>query len=474
MVGITEFDPADFPNTRDQEGITFRTLVLFLIGNREAIFQLTASRQTVWLGLLFVISAGFAREYDGEDLLHEPWHLLLPLAASLVTSFLLFGLVCLLAIRRGATLGTFFGAYRSFLGLYWMTAPLAWLYAIPVERFLTAGQAVETNIWLLGIVSLWRVILIIRVIMVLFQARFETVLPVVMLFADSMILFLLTAFPKPFPFLQVMGGVRLTESEMSIAVATLLVTLVATLTYPVWVLSTVVVFFFRQPQWSFATSALPHSKAIDRSVWLVAAMSILGWSLVLPSTQREQQLRRRVESELHAGHLDEAITIMSAHRIDEFPPHWDPPPHPGFRDQSLRVVDLVERVADRPDDWSREIFIEKFRRQLSGHHFWSSGLSQMDPDEQLKVLATIDRLSNRDELLVGDPRSNRYPLTEEDRARDLSSLLESLIADKSTDPGRDGTSRVSEQARDKAKTLLRDWLGPKLKQLERKSTKETK
>jgi len=31
----------------------------------------------------------FAREYDGEDLLHEPWHLLLPLVASLATSFIL-------------------------------------------------------------------------------------------------------------------------------------------------------------------------------------------------------------------------------------------------------------------------------------------------------------------------------------------------------------------------------------------------
>ena len=33
-----------------------------------------------------MISAGFAREYDGEDLLREPFHIFIPLAASFVAS----------------------------------------------------------------------------------------------------------------------------------------------------------------------------------------------------------------------------------------------------------------------------------------------------------------------------------------------------------------------------------------------------
>ena len=31
---------------------------------------------------------------------------------------------------------SFFRCYAAFLGLFWLTAPLAWLYAIPYERFL--------------------------------------------------------------------------------------------------------------------------------------------------------------------------------------------------------------------------------------------------------------------------------------------------------------------------------------------------
>ena len=65
--------------------MTISTLIRYLVGHRRAILEVAESKSAVWLGLLFVISAGFAREYDGVDLLHEPWHLALPLGASLAT-----------------------------------------------------------------------------------------------------------------------------------------------------------------------------------------------------------------------------------------------------------------------------------------------------------------------------------------------------------------------------------------------------
>ena len=70
--------------------MNIRTLLRYLFGGRQAILELASSRWALVIGLLFVLSASFAREYDGEDLLREPWHLLLPLAASLVSSFVLF------------------------------------------------------------------------------------------------------------------------------------------------------------------------------------------------------------------------------------------------------------------------------------------------------------------------------------------------------------------------------------------------
>jgi hypothetical protein len=72
-------------------GVT--TLLRFLVGDREAILAVARNRNALWLGLVFVLSAGFAREYDGEDLLREPWHLFIPLGASLLASLVLFTFV---------------------------------------------------------------------------------------------------------------------------------------------------------------------------------------------------------------------------------------------------------------------------------------------------------------------------------------------------------------------------------------------
>jgi hypothetical protein len=133
-----------------------QTLVRFLFGDRDAILRISNSRYALPLGLLLVLSAGFAREYDGEDLRSEPWHLLIPLSASLALSFILYSLIEGIA-RCQRKRNLFWRGYGIFLSLFWMTAPLAWLYAIPVERFLSAADSARANLWLLGIVSVWRV-----------------------------------------------------------------------------------------------------------------------------------------------------------------------------------------------------------------------------------------------------------------------------------------------------------------------------
>src|SRR5437763_4576239 len=97
------------------------TLLRYLIGDRRAILEIAGNRHALWVGLLFVLSAGFAREYDGEDLLHEPWHLFIPLAASLVASLLLYGLIQMAA---GGKMGAIpvgpvsRAGYWQFLGLF--------------------------------------------------------------------------------------------------------------------------------------------------------------------------------------------------------------------------------------------------------------------------------------------------------------------------------------------------------------------
>lgn len=47
--------------------------------------------------------------------------------------------------------------YVQVLTLVTLTSPPAWLYAIPVERFLSLNGALEANVLLLGVVAVWRV-----------------------------------------------------------------------------------------------------------------------------------------------------------------------------------------------------------------------------------------------------------------------------------------------------------------------------
>ena len=50
-------------------------------------------------------------------------------------------------------------SYRRLLYFVTLTAPPALLYAIPVERMYSLGQARTINVWFLGVVALWRVIM---------------------------------------------------------------------------------------------------------------------------------------------------------------------------------------------------------------------------------------------------------------------------------------------------------------------------
>ena len=355
------------------------TILGFLVGRRQAILDIAASRHAIWLGLLFVLSAGLAREYDGEDLLREPWHLLIPLAASLVTSTILLAIMWL-ALHGWRTLPNEWRTYQSFVSLYWMTAPLAWIYAIPVERFLPAADATTANLWFLGIVATWRVVLMMRVVSVVFNAAFIRVVFPFMLFADGVLLTVLSL--APVPVLAFMGGVRLTQSEETIALATLLTTGLGMMSLPLWILGSLITLCVpnsRERVPSFTT--LPE-KPVNASLWELAVAALLIWPVILPFTQPAQQHRRQVEQLMRERRIDEAIEVMAQFEVTDFPPHWDPPPRiaplRGQRNASkpvsliavMQVLDYAPAVPPWVHSAYREKFANHFERGWPGSQFW--------------------------------------------------------------------------------------------------------
>ena len=78
--------------------VTLRTLFRFHCGRSDAILKLAATRPALWVGLLFVMSAGIAREYDGEDLLDRPYFLAIPVERLMNSEDAMTANLCLLAL----------------------------------------------------------------------------------------------------------------------------------------------------------------------------------------------------------------------------------------------------------------------------------------------------------------------------------------------------------------------------------------
>jgi hypothetical protein len=283
-----------------------RTLPLYLIGNRQAILEIASDSRAIWLGLLFVLSAGLAREYDAEALVREPYFVMIPVAVSTIASFLLFLVACgpMYFYRESAGTRPPFGeAFQSFLGLFWMTAPLAWLYAIPYERFLSPVDATRANLWTLAVVAAWRILLMARVIAVITGRRMLTSFFLVMVFASATA-FAAAAVVPPVKIVSFMGGANVpevteqerlvnraidpsqpqtpagvqpqTDREVLVREVAQSIRLLAFCSAPLWLIGGVIAFFVSKPVWR-VPAAPPEPLPTARAVWVLAAVSIAVW-----------------------------------------------------------------------------------------------------------------------------------------------------------------------------------------------------
>ena len=346
------------------------TLPLYLIGHRRAILDVATSPWSMLIGALFVLSAGLAREYDGEYLLREPWHALRPLGASLASGTLLFIIVHGAAVIRGDSAGAhgrppLLRAYRSWMGLFWMTAPMAWLYAIPYERWMTPETAIEWNLLTLALVALWRVVLMARVVTVVYGVNPASAFFLVMLFADAVVIAVIGVVPVPV--IDVMGGVRGPAREELLGAIALLVMIVAVFSSPIWIIGALISLVGFRPMWPVAAYQAPVR---SRGLLVCAVVSIVAFAPLLIWAQPEQALRFRVERLLLSGRVAEGLEAMSSHTQADFPPGYNPPPRLGYR-ETRPPMDEV-RAAMRevwPADWVAQAYLHKTRRQIGSRLF---------------------------------------------------------------------------------------------------------
>ncbi len=345
----------------EAHSLKISTIFRFLFGSRQAICDIARCKSGLLIGFLLTLSAGFAREYDAEYLVAEPWHVLISAGASLAASFILFTLLFVIAKRRGAMGIGFFQTYCSFLALFWMTAPLAWVYAIPVERFLDPLDSVIANMWFLKIVSFWRVVLMIRIVVVFFGGSIAASTFAVMLFADMTMQIALEF--MPFPVLNFMGGIHLSDRAAVINETAVVVMYLGILTMPIWLIGTLVVLICKLPAWK-CVELSPRTNA-SASIWRTSVASVLVWLAVLPLTQPGQHLRYQTEALLTSDRIGDGLRLMSKHQLDDYPPLWEPPPRPDFREYDPDLHDVMLAM-DKTEvaSWVDETYSGRFRQYI--------------------------------------------------------------------------------------------------------------
>lgn len=332
------------------------TLLSFLVGRRDAILAIAADSRWLWTGLLFTLAAGMAREYDAEYLPARPYVVLIPIAASLAASFLLYCISYAFFFHRLESRRAFWSGYRSFLALFWATAPLALLYAIPFERFMSEYNAAATNLRVLGLVAAWRVLLFVRVVSVLGGVSYLRALFPVMLFGDGTVLVAMSW--APVPVVHFMGGVRLPPTVSMISMTNILVWSWAVILAPIWIVGSIVVVSTRK---RIEVSDKPRPPRLARPPWVLACASLAMWIVIAPPAQREQRLSHDVDALLKANQIDEALAMMSAHGLEAFPPNYDPRPRLYYGDRSPEMASIMRSiVANPPADWVRAKYAEKF------------------------------------------------------------------------------------------------------------------
>ena len=377
--GAAPIDKAS-PHPTDTDPIRVGTLARFLIGERNAILKVAHSEPALWLGLAFVICAGLFREYDQEDLLHEPWHVGIPLLVSTVLSALLLLVLKILIPVRKCSLPAVVES-RRLLTCVWMCAPMAILYAIPVESVSSPLGAAQWNTLFLGVVSAWRVILITRVVSVLYEVSVvRVVFPVMLLSSTSVIVAMMVI---PLPLLQIMGGIQLTDAEQFVNQVRGNVIVWSVLSWPVWFVGTLVAGAkTRQRRFDSNVANVsehppPPSAPLARSMWSVVAVMALGIGWGCWRAQPAQQRRFRFASIIRTGDLETAIDYVSDFLESDFPPHWEPPPRISYREQQPDVFDMIRAATlnESVPAWVLDRYGEKLV-QLRGFdmhaaQFWS-------------------------------------------------------------------------------------------------------
>jgi hypothetical protein len=381
--------------------VNLLTLVRFQFGQATAIRMVAQNSAALPFAIVLVLLTAIARNYDQSFIMESPMWLLGPL----VFSFFSGSFLCLL-VHKGFTERHFPKESKPddnrqwirFMTLFWMTAPIAWLYAIPVERFLGSYQAAQANITLLAIVSLWRVLLMSRILSVLNQTPFVRALLWVLLGASIEVI-IVGFFGMNFSrrIMAAMGGMRNSPEEDFVSAAignawggawiTLFVTLVAIAV------------------WRYRGETIPFpARTFGKAPW-VALLIVSGlWVGVAWPEQIKQRRfiehRQMLSKELYA----DALTYLNQHERNFFPATKRIEPSPYEYDVWNDLPPTIALMTSNTAPWIREMYLDSLSRTFIHNSAGYRSLTNV-----VAMYAAIERLPEGADWM----KTNQYAIAEQ-------------------------------------------------------------
>ena len=356
----------------------------YLLGRGDAIRELADNRATLWTGIGLVLLTSIARNYDQTFIAEKPFLWLFgSLLFSLVSGTWLYLILYGWFVRRATADADgkkpgFWSQWRCFMGLFWMTAPIAWLYAIPVERIYDSMTAAKANLSLLGIVSLWRVILITRVIQVLTQARYHAVLLWV-LFAAGVEILVVFFFGGAFAraIMSGMGGMRNSPEETLMVGSLATVFMVAFWGTPVILVTALVV------GGNQTADDLPAPGRSEwKGRWLVVGAVL--WVAVAIAPQIELSHNVKVERLFAESRFRDGLDYLSAQRPGQFAPARVLPPNAFEYEIFTELPECLGAVQPNDAQWVREHLLRRLNQMMTHYQRWRS-VKGMATEEQVEV-----------------------------------------------------------------------------------------
>ncbi|MCC6464197.1 MAG: hypothetical protein IT463_02525 [Planctomycetes bacterium] len=324
-----------------------RQLLAFLCGSRQAVNGWARTPRALWFGFVCVMAAALCREYDQLDLVANTVILGLPLAGSLAASFLLF-VVLWVQGTQPRTARSFAQGYREFLALFWLTAPLAFLYAIPYEMLFSAYTATVLNLLTLALVAAWRVMLMVRVAQVRFGLGPVPAVTVVGGYG-IVVAWLAVAF-SPVPVIEMMGGLAHSPERNLLNGLAFFVLFFG---FPAMVVAGLVALIVTTVRASSrkapaATDDQPRL-ALAWHSWLLPAAIIPPLLAAIPFLHSPQIYAQKADAAILAGDYDTAREILNGLPRDYFPADWQPELNlvSGYPRAALPILPHLKRYGHR-------------------------------------------------------------------------------------------------------------------------------